>query len=73
MARIKTVPGEGGVSGLMVGGAHPFGLLCFGFGSKEALSLILLSDTFSVPGHVLGTVATVMASLGHWLSGYLPV
>lgn len=39
----------------------------------RSLSLILLSDTFSVPDHVLGTVATATASLSHCLSGCLPV
>lgn len=41
VARIKTVPGEVGVNSLLVGEACPFSLLCFGFGSKEPLSLIL--------------------------------
>lgn len=44
----------------MVRGACPYSLLCSGFGPKEPLFLILFSDTFSVPGYVLGTMASAM-------------
>lgn len=59
-----------------MGGVCPYRLPCAGFGSKESLFLIPLSDTFTVPGSVLGAGAAAKsetASLLPWAGLVQPV